>query len=132
MLWVLVLGAINILLLLFALFFLMPKDSYKKIPLDLKVIIKLFMDQIKPILIIIGIVAFHLIEVKFIDPAATQLVGYDYANTIVNLEDGAVYWFSQHWNTILLYYFVMIYIVIYSFTLWFSPIYFILGNKKIH
>ena len=130
MLWIVVLGSINLFLLLFALFFLMPKGSYKKIPLDLEVIIKLFMVQIKPILIIIGIVIFHLIEVKFIDPVATELVGYDYANTIVNIENGAVYWFSQHWAPILLYYFVLIYIVVYPFTLWFSPLYFILGKKK--
>jgi membrane-associated phospholipid phosphatase len=108
----------------------MPKGSYKKIPIDLKILIKLFMEQIKPILLIVGVVAFHLIEVKFIDPVTTKLVGSDYANTIINLENGAVYWFSQHWTPILLYYFVLIYIVVYPFTLWFSPLYFILGRKK--
>jgi membrane-associated phospholipid phosphatase len=88
------------------------------------------MEQIKPILIIIAVVAFHLIEVKFIDPGVTQWVGYDYANTIINIENGAVYWFSQQWTPVLLYYFVLIYIVVYPFTLWFSPLYFILGRKK--
>ena len=130
MLWMVVFGAINLFLLLFTAFFLMPKGSYKKIPFDLKVIIKLFMNQIKPILIIIGIVIFHLIEVKFVDPFATDLVGYDYANTIANLENGVVIWFSYHWNPIFLYYFTLVYIVIYPFTLWFSPLYFVIGRKK--
>ena len=88
------------------------------------------MSQIKPILIIFGVVVFHLIEVKFIDPVATDLVGYNYADALVNIENGVVYWFSQHWNPFLLYYFVLIYIVVYPFTLWFSPLYFILGRKK--
>jgi membrane-associated phospholipid phosphatase len=125
-----VFGSINILLFLFIVFFLMPKGSIKKIPFDPNVIIKLFMSQIKPILIIVGIVVFHLIEVKFVDPFTTDLVGYDYANAIVNIENGFVYWFSQHWNPVLLYYFVLIYIVVYPFTLWFSPLYFILGRRK--
>ena len=130
MLWMAVFGSINILLLLFIVFFLMPKGSIKKIPFDFNIIIKLFMNQIKPILIIVGIVVFHLIEVKFIDPFTTDLVGYDYAYEIVNFENGFVYWFSQHWNPVLLYYFVLIYIVVYPFTLWFLPLYFILGRRK--
>ena len=130
MLWMVVFGILNILLLFFVVFFLMPKGSIKKIPFDFNVIINLFMSQIKPILIILGVVVFHLIEVKFIDPVATDLVGYDYAYALVNVENGFVYWFSQHWNPVLLYYFVLIYIVVYPFTLWFSPLYFILGRKK--
>jgi len=130
MIWLAVLGALNLFLLFFAIFFLMPKNSYKKIPLDLKVIIQRINEQIKPILIIIAVVAFHLIEVKFIDPVVTQWVGYDYANTIIGFENGAVYWFSQNWTPVLLYYFVLIYIVVYPFTLWFSPLYFIIGRKK--
>ena len=130
MIWLLLIGGINLFLLIFSLLFLMPKGAYKKIPLNPKVLVGLFLENIKPILIIIGVVAFHLIEVKFIDPAVTQWVDYDFANTLVRFEDGAVYWFSQHWNPILLRYFVLIYIVIYTFTLWFSPLYFIIGRKK--
>lgn len=130
MLWIVVFGLINVLLLFFVVFFLMPKGSIKKIPFNFNGIINLFISQIKPILIILGVVVFHLIEVKFIDPVATDLVDYNYAYALVNVENGVVYWFSQHWNPVLLYYFVLIYIVVYPFTLWFSPLYFILGRKK--
>jgi membrane-associated phospholipid phosphatase len=68
--------------------------------------------------------------VKFIDPIVTEWIGYDYANTLRGLEGDIVYWFSQNWTPILVYFFVLIYIIVYPFTLWFSPLYFVLGNKK--
>ena len=82
------------------------------------------------IIIIVVVVAVHLIEVNVIDPIATDIVGYDYANNIRNIEGDFVYWFSQHWISVLVYFFVIIYIAVYSFTLWFSPTYFLLTNNK--
>jgi membrane-associated phospholipid phosphatase len=81
-------------------------------------------------LLIFGVVTFHLIEVKFIDPALTEWVGYDFAYTIQSFEGDTVFWFSQHWTPVLVYFFVIIYIVVYLFTLWFSPLYFIITNNK--
>jgi len=127
--WLLFFFIVNIILAIFGIIFLTPKDFLKKIPWDVKKIILLGLKQYKLLLMIIIAVSFHLFEVNFIDPIATQWVGYDYANTIVNFEDGIVYWFSQHWNPILLYFFVLIYIVIYPFSLWFSLLYFILDEQ---
>jgi len=130
--WIIVFATINILLLVFSIFFLLPKESYKKIPMNLQDIINKIYKHLIPIIIIITIVAIHLIEVNFIDEPVTKFLGTEQTNTelINNFEKDTVYWFSQYWTPVLLYFFVIIYIVIYPFTLWFSPLYFILGNKK--
>jgi membrane-associated phospholipid phosphatase len=82
------------------------------------------------ILIIIVVVAVHLLEVNIIDPSITTLVGINGTPTIQFFEDRAVHWFSQHWIPPLVYFFVFIYLILYPFTLWFSPLYFILTNNK--
>jgi len=128
--WILFFLIINIILFFFSIIFLTEKDFLKKIPLDIKKIAKRFSDQYKILTIIIFAFCFHLFEVNFIDPIATEWVGYDYANIIVNFENGMVYWFSQNWNPILLYFFVLIYIIIYPFSVWFSLVYFILDKQK--
>ena len=125
--WILTLCIVNIILFLFVVFFL---TEYKKIPLKLEFFINRFYDNWQYLAIIFIVVAFHLIEVKFIDPAVTNWVGFDYANTIQSFEDGVVHWFSQNWTPVLLYFFVIMYIVVYPFTLWLSPLYFVVGNKK--
>jgi len=66
----------------------------------------------------------------FIDPEITGWIGYDYANVILKMEGDVVFWFSQNWNPVLLHYFVFIYIIVYPFTLWFSPVFFIISNNK--
>ena len=81
-------------------------------------------------MIIIGVVAFHLFEVNFIDKQVTQWVGHDFANNIKSIEGDTVYWFSQNWIPALVYFFVIIYIAIYPFTLWFSPLYFLVTDNK--
>jgi membrane-associated phospholipid phosphatase len=68
--------------------------------------------------------------VNLLDSYFTNIVGTDFAVTIQNIENGAVYWFSQHWTPVLLYFFVFIYIIAYPFLLWFSPLYFILTSNK--
>ena len=128
--WILILGIINIILLIFSLIFLLPKNSYKKALNLLPDIFKIIQKNIIPLSIIIGVVVFHLIEVRFIDPVTTNLVGYDFANTIHSFENGIVYWFSQNWMPILVYFFVLIYIGVYPFTLWFSPLYFLLSDNQ--
>jgi hypothetical protein len=128
--WLLFFLLANTILFFFSIIFLTQKGFLKKIPMDIKKIANLFLKQYKLLLIIIVAFSFHLIEVNFIDPIVTDWVGYDYANTIVNFEDGIVYWFSQNWNPILLYFFVLIYIVIYPFSVWFSLVYFILDEQK--
>jgi len=128
--WFLFLLTGNILLFVFSMIFLTPKDFLKKIPFDIKELTNLFLKQYKLLLIIIAAFCFHLFEVNFIDPIATEWVGYDYANILVRFEDGIANWFSQNWNPILLYFFVFIYIIIYPFSVLFSLIYFILDDQK--
>jgi len=105
----------------------MPKKIFKK---TAKEYYNLFKNNIIPIIIILGVVLFHLIEVKLIDPVTTELVGTDFASSIKSLEDNIVASFSQYWTPILVSFFVLIYIAVYPFTLWFSPLYFIMADEK--
>jgi membrane-associated phospholipid phosphatase len=107
----------------------MPKGFLKK---DIKTsdLLKIIKKQLPFILIIVGVVAFHLIEVRFIDSDVTKWVGVDYANNIRDIEGDLVYSFSQNWIPGILHFFVLIYIAVYPFTLWFSPLYFIVSDKK--
>ncbi len=128
--WIIYFFVANVFLFIIGLIFLTEKDFIKNIPLNPKKIINLFVKQYK-LLALLAIALFsHVFEVNFIDPITTEFVGYDYANVIVNIENGLVYWFSQHWTPALLYYFVIIYIIIYPFTIWFSLFYFILAEKR--
>ena len=130
MIWLFALGLINLIMIIFSIIFLLPKGSIKKIPNNIKTLFEVFNQQLIPILIILIVAIFHLIEVKFIDPAVTNWVGRDYSYFIRSIEGDIVIHFSNYWTPILIYYFVIIYIGVYTFTLWFSPLYFILGNKK--
>ncbi len=105
----------------------MPKEFYKSKKSEIFRFIK---NQLPYLLIIFGVTAFHLIEVNIIDPQITEWVGHDFANNIRDIEGDTVYWFSQHWTPVLLYFFVIIYIAVYPFTLWFSPVYFLLTDNK--
>ena len=80
------------------------------------------------LLLIGGVVVVHLIEVNVIDAGITQWIAHDFAATIQSIEGDTVLWFSQHWNPVLVTFFVLIYIGVYPFTLWFSPLYCILTD----
>jgi len=128
--WIYILGGLNLVLFILSLIFFLPKGFHKKIPKLYEDMFKIIQNNFVPLGIIIGVVAFHLIEVRFIDPIITDWVGYDYANTLQSFENGIVHSFSQNWTPALVYFFVIIYIGIYPFTLWFSPLYFTLSNKQ--
>ncbi len=127
MMWMIILGIINLLLLVLGLMFFFPKEFYKT---KIKTIFLNIKGHLPYILIIFGVVAFHLFEVNVIDATVTEWVGYDYANTIKTMEGDIVYWFSQNWTQALVYFFVVMYIGVYPFTLWFAPLYFILMDEK--
>ena len=121
-----ILGLVNLILLALSWLFFIPKEfRYKKL-INLNRIIQ---NQALYIFIIFSVVTFHIIEVNFIDKAITEWIGTNFASTIQGIEGDTVYWFSQHWIPILLYFFVIIYIAIYPFTLWFGPLYFIICEK---
>ncbi|OGS40364.1 MAG: hypothetical protein A3K77_05515 [Euryarchaeota archaeon RBG_13_31_8] len=119
-----ILGAINLVLLILGLIFFIPRENLK---IKKSGFFKNLKNQLPYILIIIGVVVFHLVEVNFIDPYFST---NDYANVIRSFEGDIVYWFSQHWTPVLVYFFVIMYIAVYPFTLWFSPLYFLLINNK--
>jgi len=122
-----VLGLINLVLLLIGLKFFIPKEFYQKKD---KRIFQIIRKHLPFLLIIFGIVALHLIEVNLIDPHVTEWIGHDFANEIRGIEGDTVYWFSQNWIPALVYFFVIMYIAVYPFTLWFAPMYFLLLDKK--
>jgi membrane-associated phospholipid phosphatase len=107
--------------------FIIPKPTWKQTVQDYK---KILSTQITLLLLIILVVIVHLLEVNIIDPFSTSFIGQDFTATIVSIENGAVYWFSQYWTPLLLYFFVFIYIGLYPFLLWFSLLYFLLTNEK--
>jgi membrane-associated phospholipid phosphatase len=108
------------------LIFFFPRNFFKeKINL-----MKRIKDNFIYLAIIVGVVCLHLLEVNIIDPITTDMVSQDFANNIQAIEGDFVYWFSKNWTPFLVYFFVIIYIGIYTFTLWFSPIYFLLTNSK--
>ncbi len=128
--WLLLFVLSNLMLFVFTAYFLLDKKHIKKIKFTPKFFTGKILENIKPISIILIVVIFHLIEVKLIDPTVTNWVGYDYANTITTLENSFVHSFTNYWIPGILHFFVLIYIVIYPFTLWFATLYFIIANKK--
>jgi membrane-associated phospholipid phosphatase len=105
----------------------MPKEVYKK---NITEFYRIFKEHLLYLLIIFGVVLLHLIEVNIIDSTVTNWIGYDFAYNIQYIEGDIVSQFSQYWTPVLVYFFVIMYIAVYPFTLWFSPIYFIVNNQK--
>jgi len=125
--WIVYLGIINLILLIIGLKFFFPRGFFGEKNVNLLPIIK---KHFPYILIISVVVIIHMLEVNIIDPIVTEWVGYDYANTIQSIEGDIVFWFSQHWTPVLLYFFVIMYIAVYPFTLWFAPTYFLITDQK--
>jgi len=125
--WLIVLGIINIGLFVFGLCVFFPRNVFEKNFQNFYLNLR---NQLPYLILIFGVVAFHLIEVNFIDPVSTKWVGIDFANNIHSFEEDLVYWFSQNWNPYLVNFFVIMYIAVYPFTLWFSPLYFLINGEK--
>ncbi|DAC72991.1 MAG TPA: hypothetical protein DSN98_02375 [Thermoplasmata archaeon] len=122
-----ILALLNILLFTMSMLLLVPKKTWKKTWFDYK---HGFQYHFVYLIIIFAVVAVHLLEVNIIDHFTTKLIGHNFTSSIQLIEDGAVYWFSHHWTPVLLYFFVFIYIVLYPFILWFSPLYFIITDER--
>ena len=128
--WLLLLVLANFLLFIFSVFFLLDIKKIKKINFTFQFFTQRISENIKPLLLILMVVIFHLIEVKLMDPYLTKWVGHDYTDVIKNIENGFVHYFTNYWIPGLLHFFVIIYIFVYIFTLWFAPLYFIIADKK--
>ena len=129
--WLLLLVLANFLLFIFSVFFLLDIKKIKKINFTFQFFTQRISENIKPLLLILMVVIFHLIEVKLMDPYLTKWVGHDYTDVIKNIENGFVHYFTNYWMPGLLHFFVIIYIFVYIFTLWFAPLYFIIAGKKL-
>jgi membrane-associated phospholipid phosphatase len=125
--WILILLLSNLILYIIFTRFLITKYNEKNYFI---VLIKHIKINFKYILIIGVIVIIHLIEVNFFDTITTNYIGVDFAYLINSIEGDIVYNFSNLWNFFLIYFSVVIYILIYPFTLWFSPFYYLIKNNR--
>ena len=125
--WVLILGLLNLLLFIFGILFIFPRDTFK---LKMSDYYQRGISQLLYLVIILGVVIFHLIEVHLLDPYFTTLVGNDFAVSIQTIEDAVIYGMTQHWTPALVTFFTFIYIGVYPFTLWFTPLYFLISDNK--
>ena len=107
--------------------FIVPKKMQK---ITLQQFITNLQKHLPYLLIIFTVVAVHLIEVNFIDSHTTALIGVDFADAFQSIEGDIVYSFSQYWSAPLLVFFVLMYIAVYPFTLWFTPLYLISTDNK--
>jgi hypothetical protein len=87
----------------------MPREIYRT---DIADFYETFKRHLPYVLLIVGVVFFHLVEVNIIN---APVFAYD----IQNIEGDAVFWFSQHWTPVLTYFFVLMHIEVYPFTPWF-------------
>ncbi len=125
--WVVELGLLNVILFIFCLVVIFPRGWLSRFRSNTRYIV---VGQLPMIGLIVAVVALQLFEVRVLDPLATSLVGMDFTPLFVSLEDGVGRWFIQNWNPTLLTIFVYIYIGIYPFLLWFTPLYFVLTNQR--
>jgi membrane-associated phospholipid phosphatase len=123
-----IIGVLNLLLFFIGMVFLVPKKIWKTSWSDYK---QVFSYHYVYLFIIFVVVAVHLLEVKIIDQNVTNFIGQNFTNNFQTIEDGIVYWFSQNWTPVLLYFFVFIYIILYPFMLWFSLLYFLIVDERI-
>ena len=125
--WLISLVLINLILFTIGLIVFIPRRVYNT---SIAEFYRILRDQYLYLIIIFGVVLFHLIEVNIIDSVVTDWIGYDFAKNIQYIEGNLVSLFSQYWTSALVYFFVIMYIAVYPFTLWFSPIYFIASDEK--
>ena len=125
--WMIVFGIGNLLLLVGALLFFVPKTIWKNVWGE---ILNHLSMQYPYLFLVGGVVGFHLIEVNIIDPWITSQIGTDYALVLVHLEGNLIGQLPQLWHPFLVIFFVIIYIIVYPFTLWFSPLYFLVAGKQ--
>ena len=83
-----------------------------------------------PLLLIIGVVLVHLIEVNILDPITTSLLHPGFTQVLITVEQDIVAGLSSFWTPATILFFVFIYIMLYPFILWYTPLYSIITNQK--
>ena len=114
-------------LFLLSSFLILPK-KYLQQPLK-KTISNAFQLRF-PLLLIIGVVLFHLFEVNVLDAITTAALEPGFTAIITSVEHDIVARFSEFWMPVAILFFVFIYIILYPFTLWYTPLYSIITNQK--
>ena len=120
--WMLYMLLSNIILFLILAAFFFPK---KRVP-----IVKRFLDFKMYVAIIIAVTVFQIIEVNLIDDFATQLIGKDFASIFYSYEKPLFELINNNLNHVALLMAVFLYIVFYPFTLWFTPLLFIVNGEE--
>jgi membrane-associated phospholipid phosphatase len=123
--WMIFLGII--LLFIIGFFIFIPRRNYPKNMTDLWWRLKSYFPLM---IVIIIVVAMQLIEINIIDQYATKFAGHDYAPFIHSFEGDRVIWFSQFWIPSVVYFFIIIYFIVYLFTLWFTPFSLVFSNEQ--
>lgn len=123
--WMIFLGIL--LLFIIGFFVFIPRRNYPKNMMDLWQRSQSYVPLMALIIIIVGM---QLIEINVIDSYATAFVGHDYALLIHSFEGDRVIWFSQFWIPSIVYFFIIIYFIVYIFTLWFTPFSLVFSNEK--
>ena len=100
--WLIILGLVNIILFIITIIIFMPRKIYKTNIADFY---ETFKRHLPLVSLIVGVVFFHLAEVNIIDVPVTEWIGTDFAYGIQNIEGDVVFWFSQHWTPVLVYFF---------------------------
>jgi membrane-associated phospholipid phosphatase len=123
--WMVFFGILLLFIIGFVVF--IPRRYYPKDMIDLWL---RFRSYIPLMVLIVVIVAVQLIEINVIDSYATVFVGHDYAPLVHSFEGDHVIWFSQFWVPVGVYFFIIIYFIVYIFTLWFTPFSFVFSDEK--
>ena len=120
--WILYMGTANLVLFLkfLAIFFPRDKKNYMEGFFNLRL----------HLIILILVVLFHLFEVNFIDRFTTNLIGKDFAPVFYSYEKGFFEYLSQNTSNLISIISVFFYMILYPFTLWFSPLLFLIGNEE--
>lgn len=125
--WLVVLGLLNLALFASALVLVLPKGSLTGFMKDPIGRLRSFA---LPLLLVVGVVALHLVEVHVLDPYLSATLAQDYTQGVVTLEGSTVLWVSQHAVPALAFVLAVIYIGIYPFILWFTPLLFLLSDQR--
>ncbi len=85
--------------------------------------------QVPYLFIIFFVVFIHLIEINLLDSYCTTFINQDFAIVIEQIENGYVAYLASYWHPVLVTIAVAMYILIYPFLLWFTPLYALLTQN---
>lgn len=119
--WILYIGISNLLLFLIFLVIFFPRGK--------KDYMEGFRNLRFHIIIIILIVFLHLIEVNFLDGFITNILKKDFASIFYSYEKDLFSFLIKNSNYLVTIVSVFFYMILYPFTLWFSPFLFLISNE---